>query len=190
MRAAHGDSESPYHDAETQSKRHPVQGGCGEDIAVWCVCSKAKFKRDAAAFVSVYSGDRIRDEVLSAPAAGRCQPLEAGGDGRLHPFDDLDPLRHDAERTLLAQSQVRIVISPVVGMPLDNDGIHVSLKRSAYQGGITGHHVGEEPVGLCRERAFPELEIQQIFRDDNSHQERVVRVFIHGKAELRNMLVE
>ena len=33
MRAAHGDSESPYHDAETQSKRYPAQLGGRENVA-------------------------------------------------------------------------------------------------------------------------------------------------------------
>ena len=157
---------------------------CSSDL------SKAQFESDTAAFVSIHSGDRMRDEVLPASAAGRRQPLEAGGDGRLHPLDDFKPFCHDTERALLAQPQVRDVISPIIGVPLNHDGIHVSLQRPAYQGGITRHHVDEKPVGFCRERAFPELEIEQIFRDDNSHQEWVIRVFVHGKTEVRNMLVE
>ena len=85
MQVSHGDGELPYHDAETQSKRHPVQLGYRENVAGRCVCSKAQFESDTAAFVSIHSGDRMRDEVLPASAAGRRQPLEAGGEiGRAH----------------------------------------------------------------------------------------------------------
>ena len=116
--------------------------------------------------------------------------MEAGRNGRFHPFNDLKAFCHDAEGAFLAQPQVHGVVSPVIGMPLNDDGIHVSLKRPADERGISGHHVGEKPVGLCRERAFSELEIEQIFRDDDSYQKGVVRIFVDGQAELRDMLVE
>jgi hypothetical protein len=66
----------------------------------------------------------------------------------------------------------------------------MGLKWPTYEDGIAWHHVGEKPIGLRGQGAFPKLEIEEVFRDDDSHQERIVRVFIHGESELCEVLVE
>lgn len=121
MWSPRGDNNVPYHDEETQSKRHLNRLGSRRKSVRWCVGSEAQFENDAAAFVSIHSGRRMSDEVLPTSTAGRRQPLEAGRDGWLHTFDDLESLRHHTEGTLLAQSQVHGVVTPVIGVPFNHD---------------------------------------------------------------------
>ncbi len=66
----------------------------------------------------------------------------------------------------------------------------MGLKRPAYEDGIAWHHVGEKSIRLRRQGAFPRLEIEQIFGDDDPHEQWIMRVVVHGESELREVLVE
>lgn len=154
------------------------------------VGSEAEFKNDAAAFLSIHSGHRMNDEILSATAAGRREPLETGRDGRFLMFDDFKAFRHDTEGSLLAQSQVCGVVTQVIGVSFNQNGIDMFLERSAHEQGIARHHVGEKPVCLCGQGAFPEVKVKQILGDNDAHQQRIRGVFVHREAELGEVLME
>jgi len=66
----------------------------------------------------------------------------------------------------------------------------MGLKRPADEDGIAGHHVGEKSISLRGQGALPGVEIEQVLRDDDSHEKWIMRVVVHGESELCEVLEE